>query len=408
MRILLITPYFYPHKGGSQKYAEELYAHLMEMDSSIKVDVLCYNSDKRKKIEKYRGFTIYRIPSIELLPGQFALPNYFVLIKTLCKLAAVNKYDFVNSHTRFFESSWWTPFVAKLMGVKSVLTDHCADHPTHSSDIVSFIAKYIDIVMTKFISKLYDYVTVTNRATLKFVKSLGIENPYLIYGGVDTGYFVPRKNTGIRYIPKLARKFTKKDVIVTFLGRMIHTKGPELLYQVALDMVRKNKNISFVFAGDGEIYRKFKNENNKNIYFLGGLENGNVRKLLVSTDIFVHPSMHHEGFPNVLLEAGASGCAVITSGMGGTIEIIENKKTGLVIRPDKKELYAAITLLAANKLRRIELAASLREKIVKCFSWRTITIDFRNFIKQYVMNVDSGYRVSKLFGIESKLSSPRT
>ena len=43
----------------------------------------------------------------------------------------------------------------------------------------------------------------------------------------------------------------------------------------------------------------------------------------------VHPS-HREGFPNVLLQAGAMDCPVICSAIEGNIDIVENEKTGLI------------------------------------------------------------------------------
>ena len=80
IKILLISPYFAPHIGGSQRYMEELYVHLSEQFPHISVDVLTYNTTDSKTIEKYRGITIYRVPCWEILPGQFALPNPIKLI----------------------------------------------------------------------------------------------------------------------------------------------------------------------------------------------------------------------------------------------------------------------------------------------------------------------------------------
>ena len=225
MRILLITPYFYPHKGGSQQYAEELCYHLMKVTSDTQVDVLTYNTDNAPEKEEYRGMTVYRVPCIQILPGQFAFPNYWKLWTLLKKLNKGHRYTLINSHTRFFENSWWTPFVAKHFYSKSVLTDHCANHPTHTSALVNTIASGVDKIIAPFISKQYDMVTVTNKSTLEFVKSLGMKQPELVYGGVDTKYFSPADKTKPRTIPKIDKVFDKNDIIITFVGRMIHSKA---------------------------------------------------------------------------------------------------------------------------------------------------------------------------------------
>lgn len=83
MRILVVTPYFYPHLGGSERYIEQLYSTLIKIDKSIHVDVLTYNVCHVNSIEQRKGMTIYRIPGKELLKDQFAVPNYIALLKCL-------------------------------------------------------------------------------------------------------------------------------------------------------------------------------------------------------------------------------------------------------------------------------------------------------------------------------------
>ncbi len=381
MRVLLISSYFYPHQGGSQQYMEELYHNLMKIDSTVAVDVICYNTDKTKKVERYRGFTIYRIPCIQILPGQFALPNYFSLIWTIFKLSQKHSYNIVHSNTRFFDHSWWVPIVAKFLGSKAVLTDHCASHPIHPSQFLTFVIKLLDKFMTFITSRFYDLIMVTNNSTKDFVQSIGMNNPVVLYGGVDTEFFNPKKQDGIRLIPKIAKRFSDKEIVITFLGRMIETKGPHLLMESAKILVKQFHNIYFVFAGNGEMYKKLNNDVRlKNVYLTGSLNKKDVAKLLANTDIFVHPSIHHEGFPNAILEAGASGCAVIATDMGGTREIIEKGKTGILVVPDKDKLNKAIVELINNRKKMQNLGKNIRIKIVENYDWKKISCEFKNIL----------------------------
>lgn len=379
-RVLLITPYFYPHKGGSQQYALELYSHLMKINPSVSVDVVCYNTDNSKPVEEYNGFTIYRVPCWQPLKGQFAIPNYVALATTLQKLFAKNRYSFVNSHTRFFESSWWVPFVARYYYTRSVLTDHCATHPTHARKIVSYIAQAIDKTIVPFFMKKYDFVTATNNATLSFVESLGVQNAHLMYGGVDIKEFNQTKKTRTRKIPGIKKVFSAEDIIITFVGRMIESKGPQLLLESVQDIIKKNKHVSVVFAGDGPLFSSLSQQANDQIFFTGALEKKQVAQLLKSTDILVHPSLHHEGFPNVILEAGASQCAVIATDKGGTREIIHHNRTGLIINPTIPEIQKALKTLIKNIDKREVFAKDLRSWIVTNYSWNTIAKDFQELI----------------------------
>lgn len=182
-RVLVVTPYFYPHVGGSEKYIEQLYGKLMEVDSNMEVDVLTYDTEKRGKFEEYKGFSVYRVGCWEILKGQFAIPNYFELIGLAWKLKP-KKYDVVNSHTRFFDNSWWAWLLARYLGAKSLLTDHCAYHPVHKSWLVRMVAKAVDKVMIPVLGKMYDQVSVVSRATKSFLGKNGMKRSIeVVYGG---------------------------------------------------------------------------------------------------------------------------------------------------------------------------------------------------------------------------------
>ncbi|MBI2617226.1 glycosyltransferase family 4 protein [Candidatus Gottesmanbacteria bacterium] len=378
MRILLITPYFYPHVGGSQQYALELHRHLMQSDPSIQVDVICYNTTKSPSIEEYKGFMIYRVPCLDILGGQFAIPNYFSLIRLLWKLANKNHYKVVNSHTRFFDNSWWAPLVGKLLGAKTILTDHASSSPIHALKTITVVSKIIERIMSILILRLYDSVTVTNKATLKLIKNYGINEPVLVYGGVDTDFFNPAKRQKGRTIPKVGKgKLTSQDILITFVGRMIPTKGPQLLYDVAKGMVAENPHLHFVFAGGGHVYDKLHQFPKERIYFTHELNMEEISTLLANTDILVNPSYHFEGFPNVLLEAGASGCSVIATDVGGTKELIIDGETGIIVKPKVASIHRALVSLLKNPKKQQKISLALREKTIREFDWKKIVVEYK-------------------------------
>ena len=56
---------------------------------------------------------------------------------------------------------------------------------------------------------------------------------------------------------------------------------------------------------------------------------------LRAMDIFVQPSIDHEGFPTSVLEAQAAGLPVIASDIGGTHETLDVGTTGILVPPGK-------------------------------------------------------------------------
>lgn len=369
LKILLILPFFYPHRGGSQKYAEEIFSTMIKNHPQVSVDVLCYNSDKSQSYEEYRGMRIYRIPCFTIIPQRFLLPNPFQLIKALIKLSK-NKYDFVNTHIRFFDPTWWAWFYARLIGAKSIFTGHVANHPAHQNKIIETVAKIVDLTLGKVFLNFYDEVTFISKATERFFrKELGFKKPAtIIYNSVDTDSFPPKKLLN-RVVPKLNKTISDDATVITFIGRLIWTKGVMILLESAIEILREKNNVYFVFAGDGELKQTLIEKVEKlglksNMLITGELNYEEVKNLLAITNIFVNPSHHNEGLPTTLIEAGASECAVIATDNAGTNELITNGETGVLIKQkDKENLYKNLLDLIENKEEARKLAQNLKNRV---------------------------------------------
>jgi glycosyltransferase involved in cell wall biosynthesis len=373
MRILVVTPYFYPHVGGSERYIEELYGWVMKHNSSVQVDVVTYNTEKVAQKELYKGMTIYRVGCVEILRDQFALPSYVELWRLFKKLKK-NNYDVVNAHTRFFDTAWWGWKAARYLGAKSVLTDHCASHPKHSSKVVSLLVKHLDRFFIPRLGKKYDMVTAVCQATAEFLKRQGMKMKVeVVYGGIDA----------IK-VGTLKEKSDTKTVKVMFVGRMIKAKNPELVMKVARDLVIKYPALHFTFTGGGVLLKNLRQYKGKNIQVLGQVSRIKIDTLMAESDILVHPSEHHEGLPSVLLEAGAAGLAVVASDSGGTRELIENGVTGVLVGVDERALSEVIEELVDNSDLRQRLGKRLQAKVVEKFNWELISDNYYRLLSNLV------------------------
>jgi len=84
-------------------------------------------------------------------------------------------------------------------------------------------------------------------------------------------------------------------------------------------------------------------------------------------DVLVLPT-HREGFPNVVLEAAASGVPVITTLATGSREAVLHGITGLLVPPgDSKSLLEAMLQLLANPERRRQMGSAARKWVVERF-----------------------------------------
>lgn len=85
-------------------------------------------------------------------------------------------------------------------------------------------------------------------------------------------------------------------------------------------------------------------------------------------DILVHPS-HREGFPNVLLQAGALKCPIVCSAIVGNVDIVENNNTGLMFQvKDSADLARQLRFALDHKAHIQELSENLYSLIVRQFN----------------------------------------
>jgi starch synthase len=97
-----------------------------------------------------------------------------------------------------------------------------------------------------------------------------------------------------------------------------------------------------------------------------------VVQLYSHAAVFVCPSVY-EPFGLINLEAMSCGTAVVASGVGGILEVVEDGKTGLLVPPARPdELAAAIRKLLDDPARARAMGQAGRRRVEDHFSWASV------------------------------------
>jgi glycosyltransferase involved in cell wall biosynthesis len=165
--------------------------------------------------------------------------------------------------------------------------------------------------------------------------------------------------------------------IVGTVARLHRQKGIDDLIRAAPRIFEAAPEARIVIVGDGPLRRKLQRRAARlgledRIAFLGGRPD--APRLISLFDIFVLPSLW-EGLPFVLVEAAALGKPIVASAVDGVPEILEDGKTGVLIRPgDPAALAEAVVRLLADGKSAASLGQAARALIPPRFPLRR-TID---------------------------------
>lgn len=169
-------------------------------------------------------------------------------------------------------------------------------------------------------------------------------------------------------------KILRKDNTITyiFIGRLVADKGITELVNAFVKLNQLHDNTRLLLVGPKEqeksplpshILQTI--ESHKSIEAVGMQHD--IRPWLAAADVFVFPS-YREGFPNVVIEAGAMALPSIVTDINGSNEIIIEGKNGLIIPShDSDSLFNSMLRLYSDSSLRQSLSRNARDLIADRF-----------------------------------------
>jgi len=210
--------------------------------------------------------------------------------------------------------------------------------------------------------------------------------------GIDTSYFDPELfSIEENAVLKTNLGIKKTDFVFIFVGRIVSDKGINELVEAFDKISLVEENIKLLLVGPFEdeldpLQKKAKlliNNNDKII--LVGYQN-DVRPYFSISNCLVFPS-YREGFPNVVMQAGAMKLPSIVSDINGCNEIIENNINGLVIKLKCVDaIYDAMIKITSdkslfNKLR-LNSRDSIKMKYEREVYWSLLLKEYKSLINK--------------------------
>ncbi|RLJ09181.1 MAG: hypothetical protein DRP15_04145, partial [Candidatus Aenigmatarchaeota archaeon] len=355
MKVVHLTKYFYPYKGGIEKYVMEI----VKRSKKHQFIVIASSDDKRIHFNRFGRVKVLKLPRLwTVFHAPFTLPFVSVLRKL--------NPDIIHLHV----PNPWFEFnllVYKLLGGKGRVV------VTYHSDIINYTPFHLLLNISRIfllipLLIISDVVIATSKNYVQssiFLRSVR-KKVRVIPIGVDEKRFKPtgRENEGE----------------ILFVGRLFPYKGLEYLVLAVGYVSREKKNFVVKIVGEGKERSKLEKmvkdmSLEKWIKFEGGVDEEEITRYYNSCCIFVLPSIHRsEAFGIAQLEAMSSGKPVISTRIkgSGVPWVNQDGVTGLVVPPrDPERLAKAILNLLGNNVMRKKMGKNARKKALS-FSWETI------------------------------------
>lgn len=222
---------------------------------------------------------------------------------------------------------------------------------------------------------------VSYRITRKPLKVLGHGN----VRGIDLEHYDPK-------LPEVRAEAEKirKDGIFTFIfiGRLVRDKGINELISAFTRLNIQYTNTRLLLVGGYEenldpLEPETLDQIKQNPACEAVGQQKDVRPWLAASDAFVFPS-YREGFPNVVIEAGAMGLPSIVTDINGSREIIRDGENGIIIPPRQTEsLRCAMEIFITDKDLTRKLSCEARPLIVSRYEQTFV----RNCLKGYYSEI---------------------
>ncbi len=340
-------------------------------------DVIMVSADGtgREELIQQEGCEHHIIPMTRKISPFADLRSLWKMYKFIKK----EKPDIVHSHTP--KAGLLAMIASKWAGVKIRIHTVAGLRFMTSKGITRRLLKSMERLTAHYATHIWP----NSFSLLKYIKEIRLMNAEKMevigYGssnGIDLTRFSPSA-LDIEKIKLIQKElsYDQKLIYLLSVGRIVKDKGIKELLHAFVRIYEKNDRLRLILVGSFEdeldpIEKELKEilSTHPGIIMTGW--RNEVEYYMHLSFALIHPS-YREGFPNVLLQAGAIYCPIICSRIEGNVDIVEHEKTGLLFEAQNEDdLYQKLDKALLNPADLKTYAANLRVKIEQQFEQKAL------------------------------------
>jgi len=362
MRLLLINSEYPPIGGGAGNASAHIAVQLEKMGHNVAVVTSRFGSLAHQ--EAQGNLTVYRIPSLRARQDRsnpleqilFILAASFWTVRWLPRFKPHVTLAFFGVPSGavawLLKRIYGIPYIVSLRG-----GDVPGFRPYDFRHYHRLIASFLRIIWK------HAAAVVANSNGLRLLAN-AFDSRFdipVIPNGVDLGWYTTAE-----------RDWSSPRLLS--VGRIVHQKGLDLAMRALGGL--KELSWEWRIAGDGpqmEVLQSLAKELgiDQRVTFLGWQSREQLMTSYQEANVFLFPS-RHEGMPNAMLEAMASGLPVVASCIAGSEELVVDGKTGyLVASEDVEALREALKTILTSPTLRQQMGSASRQHAEENYNWES-------------------------------------
>lgn len=342
MRVGIVAPYFYPHPGGVPEHVFFCYKYMKERGIEVKI---IYPKIRKEGIGIPKGVALEDIikvgTPIPIISNGSISYLGLSFPWTVKKILSEHRFNIMHFHDPLTHPFIW--LLIRYSSAKNIATFHTFIEPNLFSSAVLELVRFLARPIISSIASRMHGVIAVSKAAEEFASKFLPGKYKIIPNGVDVKRF-----RNAEPIHELKDKFN-----ILFVGRLEPRKGIKHLIRSFRIFKNKVPNSRLILVGGGlnSYYRSFVcSDIEDSVLFVGHVPFEMIPRYYATADICVFPSTKSESFGIVIIETMASGKPVIATNIAGYKEIVEHRKTGILVEPkNEEELAEAMLTLYEDK-----------------------------------------------------------
>lgn len=384
-KILIFSFVYYPRFiGGAEIAIKEITDRISSQD--IEFDLVALRIDKKlPRFERIGNVNVYRIgfvgnqrASADSLPWYLHLNKYLYPFLSAYVAHGLNRkkhYDAVWAMMANYSGFGALFFKLFNMSTPFILT-------LQEGDPFEYIEKRVRFVrpLFKMIFKKADCIQAISRYLASFASSQGATCPVVVVpNGVDTSHFRQSFDEGELENVRVSLGKEPHDVFIITTSRLVVKNA---VGDIVASLVHLPPYVKLLVLGTGYEEASLKKQAQdlgvmSRVHFLGYVSHKEMPKYLKISDVFVRPSLS-EGFGNSFIEAMAAGIPVIATPVGGIVDFLVNKETGLLCDVhDPKDIARKVEMYMRDVLLRNEIVENAMHMVLDRYDWSVVVEQMR-------------------------------